>query len=144
MALSCVGPAQQVKALRAGLNTEFDEPFEVGDYLKLFADKAKYNYAAIRLAPDLLHCIYVCRMQGLLLNDSDAALWKELKHERYRTPLLRSWMPFLRTELEMAGCLQRCDSIGCNVWLLSATTAQLDEIVVEGVKRGHLKIEACA
>jgi hypothetical protein len=143
MVLSCVGPGQQVKALRAALNTEFESPFEI-DGANVYADRSKYFCQAVRLSRDILHCLFVARVPGLLLNDSDETLWAELKAERYHTPLLPSWMSYLRTELAMADKLSACDGTGCKVWLLSATTAQLDQIVVDGVKGGHLKIEACA
>jgi hypothetical protein len=144
--LSCVAPTMQVKALRAGLNTEFDEPFHVEgcDRADLYAHDAKYDCKAIRIAPDLLHAIFICRVPGLLLDNQDATLWADLKHERFRTPLLPTWMAHIRRQLELVGSLTECESHGCMVWRLSTTTGELDRIVTEGVKGGQLTIEACA
>jgi hypothetical protein len=146
MMLSCVSPTMQVKALRAGLNTQFDEPFKIEgcNRVDLYADDSKYDCKAIRIAPDLLHAIFVCRVSGLLLDNQDATLWADLKHERFRTPLLPTWMPYIRQQLELSGSLTECESHGCMVWRLSTTTGELDRIVTEGVKGGQLTIEACA
>jgi hypothetical protein len=146
MLLSCVCPAMQIKALRGGLNTEFEAPFSIDgcERADLYADEDKYDTKAIRIGPDLLHAIFVCRVAGLLLDNQDATLWADLKHERFRTPLLPAWMPHIRRQLELSGSLTECESHGCMVWRLSTTTAELDRIVTEGVKGGQLKIEACA
>ena len=147
MVLSCVGPASQVKALRAALASEFDEPltieFKQGT-AGIWADKSRYTSYAVRLGRDLIHAIFVSRVQGLILANSDEALWRELKDERYTTPLLRSWMPYVREELVRRELLEKCVCKRCDVWLLAATSADLDDIVVDGVKSGTLKIEACA
>jgi hypothetical protein len=146
MLLSCVGPGMQIKALRSGLSTEFETPFSIDgcDRADLYADKDKYDCKAIRIAPDLLHAIFVFRTDGLLLDNQDITLWADLKHERFRTPLLPTWMPHIRRQLELSGSLTECESHGCMVWRLSTTTGELDRIVTEGVKGGQLKIEACA
>ena len=59
-----------------------------------------YRVDAHRLGFGSVHALFTCRQPGFLPNDSDDALWQELKQERFTTPLLRSWLPHIRKELE--------------------------------------------
>jgi hypothetical protein len=40
-------------------------------------------------------------------NDSDDALWQELKQEWFTTPMLRGWLPYVRKELELKSATER-------------------------------------
>jgi hypothetical protein len=55
-----------------------------------------YRIDAHRLGLGSIHALFTCRQQGFLPNDSDDALWQELKQERFTTPLLRGWLPYAR------------------------------------------------
>lgn len=88
--------------------------------------------------------VVVSKRRGLLPTVSDNGLWLELKSERYTTPLLRDWVPFIRERLVKEKLLEslRCDG----EWptkpgLLTATTEDLDDIVKSGLACGHIKIE---
>ena len=62
-----------------------------------------------------IHALFTCRQPGFLLNDSDDALWQELKQERFTTPLLRGWLPYVRKELEISNLLDRCHTLDCTL-----------------------------
>ena len=79
--------------------------------------------------------------KGFLPNDSDDALWQELKQERFTTPLLRGWLPYVRKELEIKSLLSRCHTLDCTCCILTATSADLDSIVEFGLKNDLIKIE---
>ena len=89
----------------------------------------------------MLHAIFTCRQPGFLLNDSDDALWQELKQERFTTPLLRGWLPHIRKELEIKSLLSRCHTLECTCSILTATSADLDSIVESGLKNGLISIQ---
>ena len=88
-----------------------------------------YRIDAHRLGFGSIHALFICRQQGFLPNDSDDALWQELKQERFTTPLLRGWLPYVRKELELKSLLSRCHTLDCTCCILTATSADLDSIV---------------
>ncbi len=88
-----------------------------------------YRIDAHRLGFGSIHAFFTCRQQGFLPNDSDDALWQELKQERFTTPLLRGWLLYIRRELERKSLFTRCHTLDCTCCILSATSADLDSIV---------------
>jgi hypothetical protein len=82
-----------------------------------------------RLGYSSIHAMFVCRQQGFLANDSDDALWQELKEERFSTPMLRGWLPYIRKELELNSLLSRCYTFDCTCCGLTAKSVDLDAIV---------------
>ena len=68
-------------------------------------------------------------------------LWQELKHERFTTPLLRGWLPYVRKELELKSLHARCHTLDCTCCILGATSADLDSIVEFGIKNGFISIQ---
>ena len=100
--------------------------------------------------------IFVSRNPAFLLVASDEALWRELKSERFTTPLLREWMPHVRAELVRRHLLVECRTyphkpidggpgvVGVDLPLscvcLCAASKDIDTIVVEGLKAGAIEI----
>ena len=152
MFISLVAFSQDVKAIRAGLAADLKVPMRLSNVTLTRDDETLvpngawpasqgYRIDAHRLGFGSLHAIFTCRQPGFLLNDSDDALWQELKQERFTTPLLRAWLPHLRKELETKNLLQRCHTFDCNGSILTATSADLDAIVESGLKNGLITIE---
>ena len=100
-----------------------------------------YRIDAHRLGFGSIHALFTCRQQGFLPNDSDDALWQELKQERFTTPMLRGWLPYVRKELELKNLLSRCYTLDCTCCILTATSADLDSIVEFGLKNGSISIQ---
>ena len=100
-----------------------------------------YRVDAHRLGFGSFHALFTSRQQGFLPNDSNDALWQELKQERFTTPLLRGWLPYVRKELEIKNLLSRCHTLDCTCCILTATSADLDSIVEFGLKNSLIKIE---
>jgi hypothetical protein len=155
--LSCVGYAQDIKALRAALAGGTGAPMQFSDRkgyrLSLvqgntqvtpdyvYAAGCRYAAEAHRLAYGVHHAIFVATVPGLMLEDGDEALWAELKHPRYTTPLLRAWLPYLRRELAQARLLLPLACLDCRCMGLTATTKDLDGIVEHGLKNRLIMIE---
>jgi hypothetical protein len=99
-----------------------------------------YRIDAHKLGFGSIHALFTCRQQGFLPNDSDDALWQELKQERFTTPLLRGWLPYIRKELELKSLLARCHTLDCTCCVLAGTSADLDAIVESGLKNGSTAI----
>jgi hypothetical protein len=151
MFISLVAFSQDVKAIRAALATGLTSPMRLRNSTLTNDDDSKvpdavwpspggYRIDAHRLGYGSVHAIFVCRQQGFLPNGSDDALWQELKQERFTTPILRVWLPYVRKELELKGLLRRCHTLDCTCSVLTATSADLDPIVESGIKDGSITI----
>ena len=108
--ISLVAFSQDVKALRAAFATGLDSPVQLKNVTLSRDDESTvpgdvrqalggYRLDTHRLGFGSIHALFTCRQQGFLPNDSDDALWQELKQERFTTPLLRGWLPYIRKEL---------------------------------------------
>ena len=149
--ISLVAFSQDVKALRAALAAGLASPMWL-KHVTLSKDgdskvpesvspsPGGYQIDAHRLGFGSIHALFVCRQQGFLPNDSDDALWQELKQERFTTPLLRGWLAYVRKELELKSLLTRCHTLDCTCCILTATSAELDSIVEFGLKHGLISI----
>ena len=146
--ISLVASVADLKAMRAAIGSDCqagmtfsgDVPTNLGRRT-VTADGRSYQIYMHRLPYAMAHAVFIARRPGLLLNDSNAALWAELKDSRYSTPMLRSWLPYLRSQLEVEGKLIDCDCVGCNCRMLEAGTSDLDAIVEVGLRNGLIKIE---
>jgi len=156
--VSCVGYAGDLKAFRAGLAVGLNAAMELVDPdghrlavkqgnqsivpQHVFAlSGVKYTGESHRLGYNVFHGIFIAQTKGLMLDGSDEALWNELKAPRFTTPLLRSWLPYLRRELASAGKLVPLGCLDCDCMGLTATTQDLDGIVEHGLKNGLITID---
>jgi hypothetical protein len=150
--ISLVAFSQDVKALRAAFAVGLDSPIRLKN-VELERDGETivpgdvrptlggYRLDTHRLGLGSIHALFTCRQPGFLPNDSDDALWQELKQERFTTPLLRGWLPYVRKELELKGLLSRCHTLDCTCCVLTAKSADLDPIVEFGIKNGAIAIQ---
>ena len=153
--ISLVAFSQDVKAIRAALAAGLQSPmclknvtlskdgeFKVPE--SVVPSPSGYRIDARRLGFGSIHALFTCHQQGFLPNDTDDVLWQELKHERFTTPMLRGWLPFIRKELELKGKLSGCYTLDCTCCILTATSADLDTIVESGLKHGLIAIQEAA
>ncbi len=144
--------SQDVKAIRAALVAGINAPIWLRDVSLAKDGEPKvpgpvssspggYRIDAHKLGFGSIHALFTCHQQGFLSNDSNDALWQELKQERFTTPLLRGWLPYVRKELELKSLLVRCHTLDSTCCILSATSADLDVIVEAGLKSGSISIQ---
>jgi hypothetical protein len=150
--ISLVAFSQDVKAIRAALAAGLQSPMWLKNVTLSKDGESKvqeavspspggYRIDAHRLGFGSIHALFTCRQQGFLPNDSDDALWQELKQERFTTPLLRGWLPHIRKELELNTLLRRSHTLECTCCVLTATSGDLDSIVESGLKHGLISIQ---
>jgi hypothetical protein len=150
--ISLVAFSQEVKAIRAALAVGLASPMWLKNVTlsrdgeskvqeSVWPSPGGYRIDAHKLGLGSIHALFTCRQQGFLANDSDDALWQELKQERFTTPLLRGWLPYVRKELELKSLLARCHTLDCTCCVLSASSADLDLIVESGLKHGFISIQ---
>lgn len=97
-----------------------------------------YRDDSHRIGYGMVHAFFFTRLDGILLNCDDDHLWAHLRDDRYTTPIVRDWMPWIRQEMVRKNYLRQAVCFGCNVARVVMTPAQLDEIVAEGVKTSQL------
>jgi hypothetical protein len=139
MLASVAGPSSTIKALSALLQTKqaFDLWAGNRSYEKY---PGTYHCHKCRLGYNTWHMLAIAEHNGLLLDNSDAALWRELQSDRYTTPLLRQWVPEIRRVLEGNELLRTCGGHGCQVGVLRLKDEELDAIVADGLREGRLEI----
>jgi hypothetical protein len=99
-----------------------------------------YDCHTQKLDHGLMHAIFITRAEGFMPTLTDEALWRELLDTRFTTPILRDWLPYIRTQLEKLELLVMASSFNVRCGMLSATDENLDFIVSTGLKKGLILI----
>lgn len=161
MACSVVAGTGQIKAIRAmlhakkgrviirsssigviepskrnnGYSTRSYDPtfFKEDDGYFLWIEKLDYGKA---------HAVFMSKSHKLLMYVSPDAVWERLMDsEKYETPLMREWMPYVTKKLIESNYLRECKCFRANAAVLEIKTVQqLDDIVTSGLKLGEIKI----
>lgn len=129
---SVAGSGTAIKAMRAALSTgrctfRLDDSDEIASYAEMGRYKGGYRFVTHKLASDVAHLVAIAKMPGLLPVYSHDALYRELKCERYTTPVLRDWVPAIEAELKQRRLLSVAQMHGITSGLLGATSDDLDE-----------------
>jgi hypothetical protein len=144
--LSIMGAESAVKAFAAVLQSDGYVSFRVDaegvhPYQEFAKDKEGYSIYRSRASLNHWHFLCISKRKGLLTSMDEASLWRELRSERFTTPLLRSWAPYLVEQLKDRGLLTGLDGFGCEAGMLTADSDDLDEIVTEGLTSRQIVIE---
>jgi hypothetical protein len=155
MYLSAAGPQTSIKALRAVLHTkkmvfdlslsrhEPDTGGEDGDVeggTRLYRAGDGYTIRTHHLGLNVHHLVAVADTPGLLMSLDEESVWQALLADRFTTPLLREWMPYLVEQLLIENAIRRPEAYGCAPAVLLADDAVLDEIVRRGLNEGTITI----
>jgi hypothetical protein len=151
--MSCIGSSSTIKGVHAWLSTNargfiniWDVEFSNGrspiapSYL-VKVEGGYYRYPW-KLGFDQWHAVFVSKADGFLTNISDQSLWHELKSSRFTTPVLREWVPYLRSVFEEQKLLLPAYCFQCQCGGLNLDTKRLDQIVKEGLSRGLIEVPA--
>src|SRR5579872_6247522 len=146
--LSVIGAETGVKALTAGLRSSVSDQrrieysVHVGPVNRTRLSKCANGYRVYRtkLAYGLWHVLCLGQREGFLPAVTDESLWQLLLADRFTTPLLRDWIPWLREEMKRRGSLVELTTFGCQAGLLLADGEALDALVSDGIKSGCLRI----
>lgn len=159
MMASFVAYGHQLKALRAYLNTNR----KGGLYLRSstqfkatnleYASIKIYNFDQVQKSSEgyiayahrmkyaRYHGLVHTREDGFMLNASDDAIWEQLKSGRFTTPVLRDWVPYIKSCMISQGVLTPLWCFQCRCALMTATTKHLDTYVSEGLANGLIHID---
>ena len=150
--LSATGPDTSVKSVRATLyqpDVEAEFVLESENTERMLKARTvydgkpvTYSAAVTKLAPGVIHLVAVAKIPGLMPNMSDDHLWAELTGPRYTTPLLKSWIPWLKATMVSDGGIVVANGFVSTVGVLKTEPEELDILVAQGVKEGHLHMVA--
>ena len=151
--LSATGPDTSIKSARATLY----QPDVAAEFILNDGDKTPqiikarttfdgkpvtYHAAVTKLAPGVIHLVALANIPGLMPNMSDDHLWTELSGTRYTTPLLRSWIPWLKQAMIESSGIVVAKGFASTVGVLKTGPNELDDLIASGVKEGHLRMVA--
>jgi hypothetical protein len=105
---------------------------------RMLATPDGYQVFTHKLGFGLIHALFMTRMPGFMKVVTPESLWQELKKERFTTPIIKEWMPYIEGKLREGELLEDAHVFNCNCGVLSAVTKQLDAIVCEGIQLGQL------
>ena len=150
--LSATGPDTAVKSARATLyQPDVDAVFLLSGNTDQEMIKARatfdgklvsYHASVMKLAPGVIHLVALANIPGLMPNSSDDHLWAELSSPRYTTPLLSSWIPWLKQAMVESKGIVVAQGFASAVGVLKTEPDELDVLVASGVRKGHLRMVA--
>lgn len=147
--LSIAGPETAVKALTAGLRSSdrdqkrIDYTVHVGEVNRTHLAKSPDGYRVYRTKLDygLWHVLFLGKREGFMPAVTNEAVWQILQSNRFTTPLLKEWVPWLCKQMRQREVLVDLTQHGCQTGLLLVHNDVLDKLVTEGVTKGQLAID---
>lgn len=108
----------------------------------LSPDDKGYSLWVHKLDYGKIHATVISKDKSLIMYVSPESVWTRLMDsEFYETPLLSSWMPYITEELVKKQYLRECRCFRANAAILDIKKReQLDEIVIDGLKAGLIRI----
>jgi hypothetical protein len=157
MLVSLVADGVRIKAIRAMLSGTVgkahanasggmirrptDPQWRYGEHPgRLEPTEGGYNTWVHKLDYGQYHVLFITRQPGFMPVVNDEAIWRELNADRFTTPILKEWMPWIDKKLRGKGVLEDARSFNAHCGILGAVVADLDEIVSSGLKDGHISI----
>lgn len=154
---SVVGPANVIKAARAlismgaaskslieagGVKVKRtgDADWRATSIGRLMLVDGGYHFESHKLQYDNVHAMFFARHPGFMRVMTDEALWQELRRPEFTTPILKSWLPYIKERAMDDGLLKGARCYRCDCGILVCDTADLDRYVSEGLKRGKISI----
>ena len=143
-AISAVGSGTAIRALAAGLRSKEKVLFHApGIHSYYLSADDKYTFRYAHLDVDTWQLTAMTTDPRFLFHSTDNELWRLLSSDEFTTPILRSWLPFIRHTLRRETHLLKTveHSLGCDPVICRAEDKHLDLIVSAGIKSGKLKLE---
>ncbi len=152
--LSVVAPTQTIKAIRAILHGGAKVKITASGRVKQPSVSQVYAHQPGNLWPSAdgytthihkldygqAHALMITKSPGFMKVVTEETIWQELTDTRLTTPVLRQWVPYIAQEMRAREILEEAHCFRCNCGYMSATTADLDAIVSEGLKSGAITI----
>lgn len=141
--LSVAGPERAIKGLFGVLHSNNTKAEIKIGYHKLKPVKQGYNTYKICIDEETRtwHMIAIAKIDGFLPAWDTNALWNELRKDRFTTPVIKPWMPWIKEHIENHGQV-RLTKHNCNCLLFAPNVVSetLDRLVVRGLQKGEIAI----
>ena len=154
---SVAGPQTAVKSFAAALNENCKLRVNVDGFTVIEPDgskepaqrwrdfervpgQGKYKCTMHRLGYNAVHCTARLKDPRLTPSLTEDVLWSQLRSNRFTTPLLKEWVPWLMQAMLTAGQLEKLPAFQCQPGFLTIDDTGLDEMVSRGITEGHLHI----
>lgn len=146
--LSVIGAETGVKALAAGLrSSDRDQKrlvysVQVGGVKQADLTKcpAGYRIHRTKMEYGMWHVLCLAKRDGFMPIVTDETVWQLLQSNRFTTPLLREWVPWLQQEMRKRKVIVELTQTGCQAGLMLADNETLDAMVSKGIKKRQLTI----
>jgi hypothetical protein len=153
--VSVAGPQTAVKSFAAALNENCklsvnvdgldvqlsdgtSEPAQRWRDFERVSGQGKYKVTMHRLGFNYVQCTARLKDPRLLPAVTDESLWAQLRSNRFTTPILRTWVPWLMEAMLEEGQLEKLPSFQCQPGMLNLDVGGLDGLVSRGVTEGRL------
>lgn len=93
-----------------------------------------------KLGLDNWHYLCISKSERFVPVVSEPSIWQILRSDRFTTPILRSWMPWLINKMRAERYLEGCTGFGCNAGILFTDSARLDELIQDGLRNRRITI----
>lgn len=141
--LSVAGPERVIKALHGTLHSNNTKATISIGYKNLKPLKEGYRTYKICIDEETRtwHMIAIAKTEGFIPAWDTNALWNELRKERFSTPVIKPWMPWIKQQIEEHGSISLTKH-NCNPILLApdVVTESLDKLISHGLKQGDINI----
>lgn len=143
--VSAVSDHAPVQALRAALSSNIRTEITLigGPFLSchnIYRSEHGYRCRIHKLGVGTYHLMAIAKVPGLLPVVNEESLYQEFKSDRYTTPLVREFVPYIADQLRKQQLLIDLDCFQCEAGMLEADDEELDAVVEAGVAYGHLQI----
>lgn len=133
---------QRVSATAGGVRTNIPgrEDWYARQPGRLNPSAEGYMVFQHKLGYGLAHAVFITKAPGFMMVVTPESLWQELNSTRFTTPILRQWIPYIERKLRECNRLEDAHVFNCRCGILTAMTTKLDEIVIDGLSKGHITI----
>jgi hypothetical protein len=129
-----------IQAAGAKIKQASQEDWQAANPGHIHATEEGYEFHKHKIGYGMEHALFLTRAPGFMRVVSPNSLWHELQKDRFTTPLMPEWMPYIEAKLREKEYLTEAFTYNCSCGLLSMTTPQLDEIVEKGIRTRKLLI----
>ena len=107
---------------------------------RVYSDPAGYHTYIVRLDYNQFHTLFLSRSPEFMPVLGEEALYRKLKEDRFNTPMLREWTPYMEQALRKDNRLVGCQCYRCECAELTLTPARFDRFISEGIKAKKIAI----
>lgn len=125
------------------LRVDYDGQHHGDIYGGMGFDRGGHSYDVFthNLGYNTFHCVAISRRPGFMTTMDDEAIWQQLNDDRFTTPVLREWTPYIKSVMLKRDLIVPAKGYGCACGFMVASNDHLDEIVQAGLQVRRLRTD---